>query len=238
MTSPEANSVGRGAARGTRKAGALDQPQTILDYASPKSRVKVRLAATSVLSHRLENETLTITETLSGQSEAIKALVFGAIALMVLIGQLAGVIARMKLTDPMIWIAGGVCLAIVGVGLLVIHNTWRRTILTVERSEITAVFSAPLTPTRRYAWPSHQIAEVRVDALGPETILGELCIRPARDVELRHRPRVIAAQTVGPGNRSGLGSEGSGHRYNTHLSLDHHLSSLNTSTERPKALCI
>jgi hypothetical protein len=149
----------------------LDVPGPILDYASRRTRVKVRLPANSVLSISIANGCL-ITETLSGKESAIGAIVFAVFVLAVMIGSVIDSFAFLK-RDTVIPL---VCLAlfIVGLILLIIHNTWRKTILSVRGENLTLHLSAPLIRSKHHAWPTAQVSAIRVVPTDEGGQLGEV----------------------------------------------------------------
>src|ERR1700733_68631 len=100
----------------------------ILDYASPRKRVRLRLPAKSRIRCQISTGRLTIIESLDGQGGAIGAIVF-AVFMLIYMGLL---IAFVRGAAPMaiLWILEAVVL------VMVVHQTWRKTLLTVTAEEV------------------------------------------------------------------------------------------------------
>jgi hypothetical protein len=141
-------------------------PETILDYASPMAKTPLRLASRSVISIIPTDDGVEITETLTGQSQALAAIIFSA-SMVVLMGCTA-----MARIHPRHWsdlldaipvlifyviYAGGTAALIVAV----IHSSWRRTILTVSPEQTVLLFRSPLKE-KSYAWLNKEIRHVLV----------------------------------------------------------------------------
>src|SRR5438309_11045501 len=114
----------------------------ILDYASPRPRVKLRLPANSMLRCTSVPGTCAVVETLSGQAEARLALAFATFVLCVVIATPFGLSGRPGDYVAFTCVEAG---ALIGVSLLVVRNTWRRTVLRVADGEMTVAFAAPLS---------------------------------------------------------------------------------------------
>ena len=161
----------------------------ILDYASPRQRGKLRLPSQSVLEVRQDEAGVTVTETLSGRGGAVGAIVFAVMTLLMLGG--TGVA---QLRQSRSFEADGVTVAFIAIVwlselavlLVVINNTWRRTVLSVGAGSFALHFLAPFS-RREYAWPLERMEDVRVvrtsessplRTWGAPAPLGELLLLP------------------------------------------------------------
>lgn len=137
----------------------------ILDYASPRQRGKLRLPSQSVLEVRQdEGGGVTVTETLSGRGGAVGAIVFAVITLLLLAATGASQLKQSRGFEGeafVLFVIGAVWIAELTVLLVVINNTWRRTVLTVGADGVALQFLAPFSK-RRYAWPRERMEDVRV----------------------------------------------------------------------------
>jgi hypothetical protein len=162
----------------------------ILDYASPRARGKLRLPSQSVLDVRRDEAGVTVTETLSGRGAAVGAIVFAVITLLMLAGTGLGQLkqARRDFSDDSVVLCfiGLVWLSELAVLLVVINNTWRRTVLTAGADGFALQFLSPVSK-RRYAWPRERMEGVRVvrtndtsprPTWGGAAPLGELLLLP------------------------------------------------------------
>jgi hypothetical protein len=169
----------------------LSEPQRILDYASPRPRGRVRLPAESHIEIQSDRDSTTITESLKGRATAIAAIIFAVFVLIVLLGVIsaqtwywydhpgAGLFVPVFLSA--LWLAEAV------LGVFVLDQTYRRTVLRVRDGELTVIFSGLFSPTRSHHWPLEDIGELRVELtqFGPEMApLAELQIRPSTDVSV------------------------------------------------------
>jgi hypothetical protein len=132
----------------------VQQPVLILDYASPRTRTRLRMPSKSVLDVIEEPGGILVVETLSGRAEAVGAIAFGVfmliyltILMIALRGQGAG------------WVLGPFWLAEAVVLILVIHQTWRKTTLIVTDRAVWLRFISPLT-RKAYQWPAQMVASV------------------------------------------------------------------------------
>src|SRR5258706_9464572 len=160
----------------------MEAPQFVLDYASPRPRVKLRLAANSVLHHEMVGSRYVITEILSGKGQAIGAMMFSAFVLIVMSLPLFNErTIDKKFTMVFMLTVGGI---MAGLSLLIIRNTWRRTILSADAHIVEVVFTGPLSATRRYASPAMSIEKIEVVQTDDYGSLGELRLAPLGGAEL------------------------------------------------------
>jgi hypothetical protein len=150
----------------------VEHPGPILDYASPRPRVNVRLPANSVLDIQVSSGRCVITETLTGQNVAIGALIFSAFVLVVTAASTLDGIAWKPRQE--VAFMSALALTIIGLSLLVVRNTWRKTIITIADGEFSMTSTAPFMATRRYAWPAGEIADVQVVTTDEAASLGDL----------------------------------------------------------------
>jgi hypothetical protein len=160
----------------------VEHPAPILDYASPRPRVNVRLPANSVLAVQASSGRCVITETLTGQNGAIGALIFSAFVLVMMTGSTLEGIAWRSWRE--IGFMATLAVTIIGLSLLVIRNTWRKTIIAVEDGQFSMTSTAPFMATHRYAWPAGEIADVQVVTTDEASSLGEMRIFPKMGAEL------------------------------------------------------
>jgi hypothetical protein len=167
----------------------LSQTQQILDYASPRPRGRVRLPAESHIEIQADRDSTTVTESLKGRSTAIAAIGFAIFVLIVLLCVIVSLVQDWYvhpgngLVEPVfmsiVWLAEAT------LGVFVLDQTYRRTVLRVRDGELTLIFSALFSRTRQHCWPIEEIGELRVELTqsGPDAAsLAELQIRPAHDV--------------------------------------------------------
>jgi hypothetical protein len=169
---------------------ALPTAGPILDYASPRQRGKLRLPSQSVLDVRRDEAGVTITETLSGRAGAVGAIVFALITLLLLGGTATTYISGAgRSASPetiLLFVIATVWFSELAVLLVVINNTWRRTVLVAGAGGLSLEFRS-LFSKRRYAWPAERMEDVRVARMantsalvtwGGPSPLGELQLLP------------------------------------------------------------
>jgi hypothetical protein len=152
----------------------------IIDYASPASRRSLRLPARSEIRWVDGPGFLKITQVLSGREGAIGALLLAGFTFVLMTLLVHGMLARWHRNIGEIVTLSLFMAAELVVGALVVHNTWRKTVLTVTRQEMTLQFSAPFGGGQRFVFPSEQIAAVSVVDRPPmpgEAVVAELEIR-------------------------------------------------------------
>ena len=152
----------------------------IIDYASPASRRSLRLPARSEIRWVDGPGFLKITQVLSGREGAIGALVLAGFTFVLMTLLVHGMLERWHRNIGEIVTLSLFMAAELIIGALVIHNTWRKTVLTVTRQEMTLQFSAPFSGGQRFVFPSEQIAAVSVVDRPPmpgEAVVAELEIR-------------------------------------------------------------
>jgi len=172
--------------------GPVVQPG-ILDYASPRSFSKLRLASRSVISwetglaRRNGISDITITERLEGRSRAVAALIFGGAVVLVLTAHmiLADVLFRSRNNIRTTPVLAPVAAIVLTVMFLVIRETWRTTILETIEGELRLAFKAALTSPQTYTWNPGEIVEVRLFETDPANYLGELQILPKQNEVVR-----------------------------------------------------
>jgi hypothetical protein len=152
----------------------------IIDYAAPVPRSRMRLPARSEIRWAQEPGRLVITQVLAGRAGAIAALLLAGFTFVLMSVSVAGMIGRWHRNVGLLGILGFLMTAEIVVGLLVIHNTWRRTVLTVTRDELAVETAAPFTKRQRFVFGSEQVAAVIVVDSEPtpgQSIVPELEIR-------------------------------------------------------------
>ena len=142
----------------------------ILDYAGPRSHGKLRLPARSVLSIESGEQSYKVVETLAGKEGAIAAIVFALLVLMVLLLQAIFVPGAVRISA----VFGPAELLVL---LLVIQNTWRKTIVEAHAQGLRLGFKAPFGK-HEHRWSLDQIRDLGVvaDDDGMLPTVGELQI--------------------------------------------------------------
>jgi hypothetical protein len=158
----------------------LDEPSLILDYASPRKRVRLRMPAKSRIDVICEPGQVDVIETLKGKGQAIGGIVFACFVLLVML--------KLILTERhgTVWVLGPFWFAEAGVLVLVIHQTWRKTLLSVTAERVQLKFTSPLT-SKSYEWPAIDVADVQaVVTANPNSFnpLAELRMRMASGGEV------------------------------------------------------
>lgn len=148
-------------------------PAAIIDYASPRPQGRYRLPSLSRLDVVADRDGLTITEVLEGKASAYAGMAVGVFTLLLLPTMaylmIAPMFGRARSPDAaeVIVVAalyGGLWVADLVVLLMVVNNTWRRTILRARDRTLSLEFIAPFTQ-RRYAWPFDQIVDLYLDRI-------------------------------------------------------------------------
>ncbi len=142
----------------------MNDAGAILDYASPRKRGKLRLPAVSRLAVTVDDGRVTIEESLAGEAEAVTALVFAFVVLLVVGSSVVGAVYDFKhhrvRPDPFLAIVlSAAWVAEFATMVAVIHQTWRRTVVTVEYDDLRLAFLSPLR-RRWYRWTRNDIADV------------------------------------------------------------------------------
>jgi len=154
-----------------------DDNSLILDYASPRKRVRFRLPATSSLLLRGDADEVVITEKLIGDHGAIPALLFAGFVLIATSVLLSPIFNdRVYANEVVFWIVQAVVQILVMV--MLIQQTWRMTVLTIHYEQLRLAFTSPLR-NRQYQFSGEQIAEMRITEtanLETPAALGELIL--------------------------------------------------------------
>jgi thiamine-phosphate pyrophosphorylase len=166
----------------------VDAPAPILDYASPRKRVKLRLAANSILDCRYETDRVSVVETLKGRDGAIGAIIFACVVLLIM----AAMLSSSDLSDrrhrdyvptvllSVFWLIEASLI------FVVIHQTWRKTVLTVTEEAVELLFGSPFRRTL-HEWPGVDVYEVLTPVTANEGLpnaLAELRINLASGGEI------------------------------------------------------
>jgi len=159
----------------------MDPLSPILDYASPRPRVKLRLPANSILRCTSNGRECLVEEKLAGRGGALAALCFAALVICVVMTTPLRMVQAQSADFAFPAVAS---LALIAMGMLVIRNTWRQTELRITDGEVTVTFSGPLTARRRYSWAAGAIGQIQVVRGEPPSGLGELRIIPDAGAEV------------------------------------------------------
>lgn len=137
----------------------------ILDYASPRQRGKVRLPSNSRIVVESERDGVIVREWLQAKAGAMMAMLIALVAFLALaMTAYQGITGRMHRQDRilLIWVPAVVGACEIGVFLLVVNNTWRRTTLEARNDGLMLAFAAPFG-RKRYEWGASQIEVIRVE---------------------------------------------------------------------------
>jgi hypothetical protein len=168
----------------------LDQPQPpqpalVLDYASPRPHVKLRLASNSILRCDNVDGRFVITELLSGKGSAVGGMIFAAFCVSCMIAML---FAEPGPSLGKQWgfaaFVATIALVEIAISLLIVRNTWRRTVVSTDRRVVEVIFSGPLMRTQRYGSPTPSIEKLQLASTDAQAQLGELVIAPVAGAEL------------------------------------------------------
>ena len=170
----------------------MSEGELILDYASPRPRGKVRLPSKSYLTIEHDRDTTTVTESLRGKTSAVVAMIFAAFVMGVLLLVIVGLLTAYQRNPQDNLLVEAIVLIVLeliegSVGVVVLDQTYRKTVVRVRDGEMTLIFSALLTRTRWHHWPIDEVGTLNVQSTqsgaGLPT-LAELRIQPARDVSV------------------------------------------------------
>ena len=163
-----------------------DDNELILDYASPRKRVRFRLPAKSSLLVVGDPDWVVITEKLAGDQGAIPALCFAGFVLLFTLGCVLPINGQKVFRSEIVfWFIQAT--AQIVVMILLIQQTWRQTILTIHYNQQLLRFRSPLR-NRRYEFAGDQIAEMRISETANQqtrSSLGELIIVRTSGGEIR-----------------------------------------------------
>jgi len=144
----------------------------VLDYASPRTRGRIRLPSQSHLELRPDRDGVVVHEWLAAKGSAVAAIILcgGALVLMAVVyTSEEGVHWKRNFTsDPLPAAVAALLVLGVIVGgfivlLMVVNNTWRRTMLEARRDGILLTFWSPFA-TRRLEWNADEIEDIRLEA--------------------------------------------------------------------------
>jgi hypothetical protein len=140
----------------------MSQGETIIDYASPRKRTALRMAARSTLEWRWVGHGLLVRERLADQAQALVTIVASALPVgAVFPAALSGV-----RFSPGVLILPAVIFSVwLVVVLMVVQQSWGRTELTLVDGRVRLYTGGPLSH-RTYAWGFDEVHAVRVVPLG------------------------------------------------------------------------
>jgi hypothetical protein len=119
---------------------------TIIDYASPRPRSKLRLPSLSRIVCQVEEDRLIVVEKLEARGVAIGGICF-ALFMLGYLGVFV-IYTSDKMTRPLVglfWLIEAVLM------VLVIHETWRKTVLNVTATDMRLAFTSPVY-RKEYRW--------------------------------------------------------------------------------------
>ena len=141
----------------------------VLDYASPSAHGRVRLPAQSRIEIRREGDSVIVSEWLEAKTRAVLAIAL-AVATLIMLPLVYYLEDR-----PQPWrvsanehpadllVIAGVWLAELTVMLMVINNTWQRTVLEARARRLLLTFRAPFGK-RVHEWPAGNLEDIRMHA--------------------------------------------------------------------------
>lgn len=127
-------------------------PGAILDYASPGLKKKLRLPSRSILTFHVRDHELAVVESVEAKGSAVAGLVFAGFVLL-WVAFIMAVSRKTYVVLGPLWLAEFTTL------LLVVHDTWRTTILTVTPAGLDLRFATPFRK-RAYHWPATDFRHV------------------------------------------------------------------------------
>jgi hypothetical protein len=136
--------------------GKMPDPAPILDYASPQRRRRLALPVDTRLDLETSPNQVSAVARLHGRAGAVGAILFACFILI-----LYGAIIFEAPRNPgialvlLFWLGYAALLA------LVIHNTWRSTILTADPEHLRLTFTTPWS-RRHLEWTADQVAQIDV----------------------------------------------------------------------------
>jgi hypothetical protein len=152
----------------------VEEPaQPILDYASPASQGKMRLPSNSVLDIQLLPDGIHVVERLYGKGGAVGGICFAIFVIVVLVITAFANSFSERGVIILLFTLAAIELVLM---LLVINNTWRRTILSVNGPQLHLQFIAPLTGVREYRWTKDEIDRLAIEIYGRDRMADHLVI--------------------------------------------------------------
>jgi hypothetical protein len=153
----------------------------VIDYASPVPRSRLRLAGRSEIRWVSGPGRVVVTQVLAGREGVIAALLLAGLSIVLVSFSIVNMPGRLQRNAGSIGIMVVLMAAEVIVGARVIHNTWRKTILTVTREALTVETAAPFAMRQQsFGFRSEQVADIAVVDCEPmpgEEVVPELEIR-------------------------------------------------------------
>jgi hypothetical protein len=155
---------------------------TIIDYSSPRPRSNLRLPSMSRIVCQVDAGQFIVQEWLEARERAIAAVCF-AVLMLAYLGAVAVFSRDWSVSFVMVFF----WLVEAAVMLLVIHQTWRRTLLTVTSAQLLLKFTSPLY-RKSHNWEASDVVEV-ISVLTAnaqsEDPLGELRIQISNGQDIR-----------------------------------------------------
>jgi hypothetical protein len=137
----------------------MDDPNLILDYASPRKRSRFRLASGSLLDCQWEGEALVVRESLAGQEQAKMSIWVTAGMLAISLWLVWSEWTKTPI-GMLIFVLGVIAVAI-GLVPVVIQQSWRETLLLLRDGTMRLTMGGPLA-RRRFSWRFDQVQAVRL----------------------------------------------------------------------------
>jgi hypothetical protein len=136
----------------------------ILDYASARPMLPLRLADESIITLHQREWGTEIVETLVGKVKAVAAIVFAMSTNFFLITAAVSAYqtsGRAEDAGKFLLVSLGMLTSASLVSVLVVHQTWRRTILEIRPDGLKLIFESPFTK-KEYSWPITQVIRALV----------------------------------------------------------------------------
>jgi hypothetical protein len=162
----------------------LSASSLILDYASPRKRGRLRLPSRSVLDVvRDEPGRVLVIEKLKGKGEAIGAIAFALFMLAYM-----GALMWAERKHGAQWVLGPFWIIEATLIVLVVHQTWRKTMFEVNVDQVRLRFRSPIW-RQAHAWRASDVIDVASvvtgDSRRSRRPVAELRIRSVDGGELR-----------------------------------------------------
>jgi hypothetical protein len=141
-----------------------DVPEQILDYASPMARTPLRMAVRSIIRMYSRADGVEVFETLTGQVQALTAIVFTSCTITLLGFALLGMERPQGFLDYFNPVLACYFVGLCGTAVLivaVIHQNWRKTSLRMSAEDLTLSMETPFKSFVR-KWPSTDVRFVHV----------------------------------------------------------------------------
>ena len=141
----------------------MSQPETIIDYASPRKRTALRMAARSTLEWTwVDGGGLVVRERLADQAQALVTIIASALPV---VAVFPAALSGVRFSPGVLILPAVIFTVWLVVVLMVVQQSWGRTELTLVDGRVRLYTGGPLSH-RTYAWGFDEVHAVRVVPLG------------------------------------------------------------------------